>query len=260
MLRNTNSVDHERIRYHRLLNSFARELKTGEVKQIAFIYCKEDAADFITKESALDLLLKLERLAIFSFEDPSGLIQVAEDVGYFNWVKKVGDYVETRRRAAVAPSSPKPTVKKRTKGLMPIPSEERKHLEEVHDTIVKKCMHFEEEFQDTWKRPTVSREEGLTLLRKGEKIVQEMQTSLKKGTKKLNRLSRPYSGSSSDSSSGSESSVTSPVDATLNVACELKPCDSQCLYMEWTGLLLMPCDLRDLTPSNAFINRRFGPL
>ena len=201
------STDHDRIAYRRLLNSFARELSADEIEQIAFIYCKENAANYNTKGSALSLLLKLEHLAIFSFEDPRGLIQVAKDVQHLKWEKEVEDFLESRRRVSLA--SAKPAVKKRS---TLIPNEVRQHLEEVHDEIVTKCTAFEEEFETTWKGETVSKADGLKLLRKGEEIVEDMQTALKNGAKKLNRPPRPTSGSSSDSNSGSEYYTTSPVD------------------------------------------------
>jgi hypothetical protein len=201
------STDHDRIAYRRLLNSFARELSADEVEQIAFIYCKENAANYNTKESALSLLRKLEHLAIFSFEDPRGLIQVAKDVQHLKWEKEVEDFLESRRRVSLA--SAKPAVKKRS---TLIPNEVRQHLEEVHDEIVTKCSAFEEEFEEAWKGETVSKADGLKLLRKGEEIVEDMQTALKKGAKKLSRPPRPTSGSSSDSNSGSEYYTTSPVD------------------------------------------------
>ena len=206
---NMTSTDHDRRAYRRLLNSFARELSADEVEQIAFIYCKENAANYNTKESALSLLRKLEHLAIFSFEDPRGLIQVAKDVEHLKWEKKVEDFLESRGRVSLASPSAKPVVKKRS---TLIPNEVRQHLEDVHDEIVTKCSAFEEEFEEAWKGETVSKADGLKLLRKGEEIVEDMQTALKNGAKKLNRPPRPTSGSSSDSSSGSEYYSTSPVD------------------------------------------------
>jgi hypothetical protein len=120
----------------------------------------------------LRLLLKLEHLAHFSFEDPSGLIQIAKHVGHTDSARKVEDFLETRRRAASTTSSAKPAVK------IKMPIEERQHLKDVHDAIASKCTALEKGFQETWKGETVTKQEGLR--RKVEDGVDVMLNELKK--------------------------------------------------------------------------------
>lgn len=196
------STDPQRIAYRRLLSSFANALDSENIQKIVYIYSGDSNIDSSEKGCAFHLLLKIERLNYFSFENPSPLVQIAEDAGRLDWAEKFKEYVETR---ATAPP-PKSITKKRSS---PIPSEERRYLEDVHDVLVSKVVDLEEQFQEMWKKEVVTKEEGMKLLRKSEKIIiNDIQGELRKGMKKLQ--TRPNSGySSSGSSSGSELS-TSP--------------------------------------------------
>ena len=187
------------VSYRRFVSSFANKLEAGEADQIAYIRTglEKNSAD-----GAFRLLLKLERQNVFSFKNPNGLIEVAKDVGREDLVQSVKEYVETHRRPMQRSSK---RVKKKP---VPIPSEERQHLENVHDAFVSKCVDFESEFQKTWK-DTITKEEGLKLLKRGQTIAENLLSEMKIGEKKLKSLSRPSSGSSISSSDGSESS-TSP--------------------------------------------------
>ena len=193
--------------YRRFFSSFADKLEAYEVDKIAFIWTGsiKNSAD-----GALRLLLKLERQNVFSFENPSGLIEVAKDVGREDLVQSVKEYVETHRRQMQRSSK---HVKKKP---VPIPSEERQHLENFHDAFVTKCVDLESEFQKTWK-DTVTKEEALQLLKKGQTITKDLFSEMKIVEKKLKDLSRPRSSSSSSTSSsdGSECS-TSPETSSLS--------------------------------------------
>ena len=112
------------------------------------------------------------------------------------------EYVETHRHPMQQCSE---HVKKKP---VPITSEDRQHLENIHDAFVSKCVELMIEFQKTWK-DMVTREEGLQLLNKSQSIVQNLLDDLKVGEKKLKSLPRSISGSSVSSSEGSECS-TSP--------------------------------------------------
>ena len=185
--------------YRRFISSFASKLEAGEAEQIAYI---RTGSEKNSGDNAFRLLLKLERLNVFSFENPSGLIEVARDVKREDLVKSVKEYVETHPRPKQRSSK---HVKKRP---VPIPSEERQHLENVHDSFVSKCVDFESEFQKSWK-DTVTKEEGLKFLKKGQTIAKDLLSEMKIGENKLKGLSSPSSGSSISSSDGSECS-TSP--------------------------------------------------
>ena len=182
------------VSYRRFVSDFANKLEAGETKRIAYIRTgsTENGAD-----GAFHLLLKLERQNVFSFKNPSGLIEVAKDVGREDLVQSVKEYVETHRRPMQRSS------KHVEKKPVPILSKERQHLENVHDAFVSKCVDLESEFQKTWK-DTVTKEEGLKLLKKGQTIVQNLLDNFKIGEKELKGLSRYSSGSSISSSDGSE--------------------------------------------------------
>lgn len=202
--------DPERISYRRLLRSFANALDPENVEQISFVYCRDSNIDCSTRGIAFRLLSKMERLDLFSFENPNPLIQIATDAGRLDWAKTFREYVDTRTTTALPPKSA--TKSSGRKG--PIPSEERQHLEDVHDAIVTRVVELEDEFQEMWKKGTVTREEGIKFLKKSEKIiVHEVHSELKKGMRNLR--TQPNSGyTSSGSSSGSELS-TSPTTPTI---------------------------------------------
>ena len=203
--------DTDRISYRRQLSSFASALDPENVQQIAFIYCRESNIDCSEKGIAFRLLLKLERLDFFSFEKPGPLIQIATDARRLDWAKKFREYVDTRTTA--------PPPKFATTKKAPIPSEERQHLEDVHDAIVGKIVDLEDQFQELWKKELVTRDEGTKFLKKSEKLFDEVHSELKNGMKKLRN--RPNSGySSSGSSSGSEFS-TSPTRTAPTITCML---------------------------------------
>lgn len=98
----------------------------------------------------------------------------------------------------------------------PIPSEERKYLENIHNGIVCNCVVLEDMFQKTLK-DTVTIKEELQLLRKGQVIVQELLSELKKGERKLEGLSYSDSVSSIESSDGSEIEDLSPSNSVFSV-------------------------------------------
>ena len=201
--------DHELISYRRLLSNFARELQNDDVERIAFIYLKEGSVEC---KDGFKLLLKLERLNHFSVDNISGLIKIADDVGRLDWKGKFQAYDQTRSSEVQAKRSQR-------KEPIPLPSEEFQCLEEVHEAFVHKLLTLEKEFQRIWNRETVTKEDGLKLLRKSEKELQEMQLELKKVSIKF-KGSRSHSGCSSSSSSGSSGSElgTSPPDSTWTLS------------------------------------------
>ena len=180
------------VSFRRFLSSFANKLDVGEADQIAYI---RTGSTNNSGDGAFRLLLELERRNVFSFENPSGLIEVARDIGREDLVQSVKEYVEMHRHPMQRLSKRKP---------VPTPSKECQHLENVHDSFVSKCVDFESEFQKTWK-DTVTREEGLKLIKKGQKIAQDLLSEMKIGENKLKGLSSPSSGSSISSNDGSES-------------------------------------------------------
>ena len=195
--------DYERVSYRRLLSSFAEELDEKSVKKLSYIYCRDSNIDCSEKGAAFDLLLKIERLGHFSYENKTCLIQIAEDAGRSDWEKTF------RESARVPPALPPARSSRSTS----IPSKERQYLEDVHDAILEKCVALEERFQETWQKDTVTKEEGLKLLRKAEKIARELQSAVEKGKKELSSLPRSNSSDSSsgESSSGSELSTSPPI-------------------------------------------------
>lgn len=195
------------VAYRRFVATFANKLNASEAEQIAYIRSGSTEYGLDGRNAALHVLLKLERLDVFSFQNPSGLIQIAQDVEREDLVKSVKEFVATHPRPTHRSS--RHHTKKRP---VPIPNEERHHLEDVHEAFVVKCVGLEGEFQKTWK-DTVSREEGLKLLKTAQNIVQELLDDLKQGEKKLKSLPHSISGSSisSSSSDGSTSECnTSP--------------------------------------------------
>ena len=136
------------VSYRRFISSFANKLRAGEAEQIAFIW---NVSTEYSADGAFRLLLKLERQNVFSFENPSGLIEVAKYVGREDLVQSVKEYVKLHHRPMQRSS--------KYVGINPVPtlSEERQHLENVHDALVSKYVDLENMFQKT----AATREEGL---------------------------------------------------------------------------------------------------
>ena len=191
--------DGDRISYGRILSSFACELSADEVEKLVFIYLRDNGnapVDCNAKGAALRVLMKLERLARFSFEDPAGLIQIATDAGRLDWKKKFEDYV--------ADPSRNPRPKRKNQRRTPLPSDEQEHLEDAHRVVRAKCIAIEEQFNELWSSETVTKEDMLKLLRQGKKLTKEIECELEKGIIKVKGLMRE---SDSLSSSGSSSSI-----------------------------------------------------
>ncbi|CAI8027252.1 hypothetical protein GBAR_LOCUS15595, partial [Geodia barretti] len=147
------------------------------------------------------LLMKLERLSRFSFEDPGGLVRIATDAGRLDWKKKFEQYIASRRN---------PLPKRKGGSRTPLPSKEQEQLEDAHREVRARFIAVEEQFSKLWSRETVTKEDGLKLLRRGKKLTKEIECELEKGIEKLKTLTRD---SDSLSSSGSSSSIelsTSP--------------------------------------------------
>jgi hypothetical protein len=194
----------DRISYGRILSSFARELDAEEVEQLVFIYLRDSGnapVDCNAKGAAFRVLMKLERLSRFSFEDPAGLVQIATDAGRLDWKKKFEHYIASRYN---------PLPKRKGGSRTPLPSKEQEQLEDAHREVRTKCIAVEEQFSKLWSRETVTKEDGLKLLRRGKKLTKEIECELEKRIEKLKTLTRD---SDSLSSSGSSSSIelsTSP--------------------------------------------------
>jgi hypothetical protein len=194
----------DRISYGRILSSFARELDAEEVEQLVFIYLRDSGnapVDCNAKGAAFRVLMKLERLSRFSFEDPAGLVRIATDAGRLDWKKKFEQYIASRRN---------PLPKRKGGSRTPLPSKEQEQLEDAHREVRARFIAVEEQFSKLWSRETVTKEDGLKLLRRGKKLTKEIECELEKGIEKLKTLTRD---SDSLSSSGSSSSIelsTSP--------------------------------------------------
>ena len=83
------------VSYRRFIKSFASKLNPSEADQIAYIW---NVSMKYSADGALNLLLKLERRNVFSFENPSGLIEVAKDVGREDLVQSVKEYIKMHHR------------------------------------------------------------------------------------------------------------------------------------------------------------------
>jgi hypothetical protein len=204
----------ERVSYRRFLNSFARKLSSNNVNQLVFIYGLDIKSD--EEGGALNVLLRLEHLAHFSFENPIGLVQIAKDVECLDWAKKFEEYVKSR---SSLPPRPDASLAGRpsANGLKhkPLPSEVRQNLEHVHDKIVEKCLTLEKKFQEIWNQNEVTKEEGSKLLRRGERLVREMQKELEKGKEKLDNLPQRRDSLSSSESGSSIDLSSSPDTSSL---------------------------------------------
>ena len=185
--------------------NFGKELKSDEVKKLAYVYLDDADVDSSSEGEGFRLLLKLQRMDIFSFQDVSGLIRVAGDANRKDWEKTFKDFAQARSSGSQGRRS-------KRKVLTLLPSEERHHLEHVQDAFFNGCLALEDGFQEAWQKETVTKEDGLKLLQKCDKLMQELQLKTKQATKMLkNVISQSNSGySSSGSSSGSELSTSPP--------------------------------------------------
>ena len=202
----------ERMAYRRLLNSFSKKLGAEDVKSLSFIYGLGEQTSSERESTSLDLLRKLECLVIFSFEDPRGLVQIAMDVGYLDWASEFKEYAESRK---------KPVTVRNSLRRSELPSDVHRSLLEAHDSMVSKFLAFEDKFQGIWKCEKVTKEDGLKLLRKGKKLVQEMQLGLERAEEKLNSVSYSAESLSSSSSSSSIELSSSPdTNSSMSTASE----------------------------------------
>ena len=195
--------DNDRIAYGRILSSFARELDADEVEQLVFVYLRDGntPVDFRAKGAAFHVLMKLERLARFSFEDPQGLIQIASDAGRLDWKKKFEEYVATRSAISLP--------KKKERRSRPLPSDEQQHLEDVHENARAKFVAIEEQFHELWREP-VTKGSGLKVLQLARKMAKELESAAEKGIERLSSLPRDSDGLSSSGSSSSIELSSSP--------------------------------------------------
>ena len=80
--------DKHHVAYKRFVTSFAKELTSIEGEQIAFIRSESTDYNADSPNAVLRLLVKLERLGAFSFENPNGLIKLRKMLGVKTWFKK----------------------------------------------------------------------------------------------------------------------------------------------------------------------------
>ena len=128
------------VAYKRFVTSFANELTSIEGEQIAYIRSESTDYNADSPNAVLHLLIKLERLGSFSFENPKGLIKIAQDVRREDLVKKVEEFIKAQIPQSLkhaTPSKDKPIPKQRKpipKQRKPIPKQ-RKPIPEQHKPI-----------------------------------------------------------------------------------------------------------------------------
>ena len=204
------SFDERRMAYKRLLFSFSNALGAKEIRALAYFYdLGKESSD--AEAGALEVMLKLERLDVFSFEEPRGLVQVAKDVGCLDWSKRFGEYADSRGSS----SKSEPTASQRRR-RSPLPNDARQHLEKTHASVVSKCVALEDKFQELSKQERVAKADALKFVRKSKKFVEDMQRALEKAEEKLSSvcgsadcaLSSSSSSSSIELGSSPENSLT----------------------------------------------------
>ena len=79
------------VSFRRFVSDFASKLDATEANQIAYI---QTGSTKNSSDGAFFLLLKLECENVFSFENPSGLIEIAKDVGREDLVQSVEEYID----------------------------------------------------------------------------------------------------------------------------------------------------------------------
>ena len=202
------------IAYRRLVVSLTRELTPQNVEEIAFVRLsgKEDSTKYsVGKQgaSALCLMITLERLGEFSFQNPCKLIEILKDVKRTDLVKNVEQYIQKQSRSR----TPKPPIKQRTRAIR---SEEHRELEHVYDIILRTSVRLEEhasQYRDILKREGlgVTGEDASKLLREGESIVRTLLSVFPEAMQKFDNQSPPRSFSSESSDGSSSLDDTSPL-------------------------------------------------